>query len=77
METQYYIDGSGFIQGPQYGGQYHVSNSHIYGPGNQMLFRIDGSGNICDSHGNMVGFAVRSGKIWGPSNDLSWLVQAA
>ena len=73
QKTGYVIDGSGYIQGPMHGGQYHVSGGFIYGSSGEVVCKVDGGGYICKSNGQQTGFQIRGNEIWGSSNELPWL----
>ncbi len=71
MQTGYYIDSSGYIQGPQNSGQYYLNGNFIYGPNCQGSYWVDSGGNVCDHNGH-TGFIIRNDYIWGPSTELPW-----
>ena len=77
QKTQYYVDGSGFIQGPAYGGQYHISGEFIYNSSGEVVCKVNGDGSICEKDGRVTGFQIirNNGvdEIWGTSNQLPWV----
>jgi hypothetical protein len=71
MQTGYYVDSHNYIYGPQYGGQFYIIDSHIYGPKNYGVYYIDGSGQVCGPNGQ-TGFSIVGTYVYGPSTQLPW-----